>query len=82
MVWIFIFFITLLSVGVIAYPLFYGKLQRYKLPESAAQNHIKANFWLSALSDLEHDHKLGRVDLNDYQIQKNFLQRNYLDSIK
>ena len=66
------------SVGVITYPLFRSKIQKYEIPENYQLDTIQADFFLTALSDLEDDYALGRLSESDYNQQKIFLQRNYL----
>ena len=78
MIWIFAVIVILGSVGVITYPLFRSKIQKYEIPENYQLDTSQANFWLTALSDLEDDYALGRLSELDYNQQKIFLQRNYL----
>ena len=66
------------SVGVITYPLFRFKIQKFEIPENYQLDSSQADFCLSALSDLEDDYALGRLSESDYIQQKIFLQRNYL----
>ena len=79
MIWTFILLIIAVSVATIALPLFWNKLQLYKLPENSNQFYNQADSWLSALSDLENDYALGRISNPDYQQQKIYLQRGYLE---
>ncbi len=79
MIWTFILLIIAGSVGVVAYPLFRTKLQNYVLPGTAMHDFSQADSWLSALSDLEDDLTLKRMSKSDYQQQKIFLQRGYLE---
>ena len=79
MIWAFILLIISGSVGAIAYPLFRTKLQSYELPDTTMHDFSQADSWLSALSDLEDDLTLKRVSKADYQQQKIFLQRGYLE---
>ena len=79
MIWTFILLIIAGSVSVVAYPLFRTKLQYYALPGTSAYDFSQADSWLSALSDLEDDLVLGRISKPDYQQQKIFFQRGYLD---
>ena len=79
MIWAFILLIIAGSVGAVAYPLFRIKLQSYKLPSTSMHDFSQADSWLSALSDLEDDLALGRMSKPDYQQQKLFLQRGYLE---
>ena len=79
MIWIFAVIVILGSVGVITYPLFRRKIQKYEIPENYQMDTSKADFWLIALSDLEDDYALGRLSESDYNQQKIFLQRNYLN---
>lgn len=79
MIWLFMFLIIVISVVAIAYPLFWSKLQSYELPGITELDFSQADSWLSALSDLEDDFALGRLSKPDYQQQKIFLQRGYLE---
>ena len=79
MIWTFILLIIVGSVASIAFPLFWNKLQLYQLPVNFNQVYSQADSWLSALSDLEVDYSLGRMSKSEYQQQKIFLQRSYLD---
>ena len=79
MIWTFILLIIAGSVGAVAYPLFITKLQNYELPGLSAQDFSQADSWLSALSDLEDDLVLGRISKPDYQQQKIYFQRGYLE---
>jgi len=76
------FSIIFVSVGVIAYPLFWTKSQKYTINYSSTEKLTQKSFWLSALSDLEDDFTLGRINKDDFQKQKLILQRRYLESIK
>ena len=78
MIWSFALIVILVSVGVITYPLFRSKIQKYEIPENYQLDTSKADFCLTALSDLEDDYTLGRLSESDYNQQKIFLQRNYL----
>ena len=66
------------SVGVITYPMFWGKIQKYEIPKNYQLDSSKADFYLTALSDLEEDYALRRLSESDYNQQKIFLQRYYL----
>ena len=79
MIWTFILLIIAGSVSAVAYPLFRTKLQNYELPGTSAHDFSQADSWLSALSDLEDDLVLGRISKTDYQQQKIFFQRGYLE---
>ena len=78
MIWTFAVIVILGSVGVITYPLFRSTIQKYEIPENYQLDTSQADFYLTALSDLEDDYALGRLSESDYNQQKNFLQRNYL----
>ena len=78
MIWTFAVIVILGSVGVITYPLFRSKIQEYEIPENYQLDSSQADFFLTALSDLEDDYALGRLSESDYNQQKIFLQRNYL----
>ena len=78
MIWTFAVIVILGSVGVITYPLFRSKIQKYEIPVNYQLDTSQADFFLTALSDLEDDYTLGRLSESDYNQQKIFLQRNYL----
>ena len=78
MIWPFAVIVILGSVGVITYPLFRSKTQKYEIPENYQLDTSQADFCLTALSDLEDDYTLGRLSESDYNQQKIFLQKNYL----
>ena len=78
MIWTFAVIIILGSIGVITYPLFRSKIQKYEITENYQLDTSQADFFLTALSDLEDDYALGRLSESDYNQQKIFLQRNYL----
>ena len=82
MIWTFAVIVILGSVGVITYPLFRSKIQKYKIPENYQLDTSKIDFFLTALSDLEDDYALGRLSESDYNQQKIFLQRNYLKLLR
>ena len=79
MIWTFILLIIAVSVATIALPLFWTKLQLYQLSGNSNQDYSQEDSWLSALSDLEVDYSLRRMSKKEYQQQKIFLQRAYLD---
>jgi hypothetical protein len=79
-IWTYIIIVIAGSVGIISYPLFRSKLQKYEIPEKYPQDPSQADTCLAALSDLEDDYALGRLSESDYNQQKIFLQRNYLES--
>ena len=66
------------SVGVITYPMFWRKIQKYEIPKNYQLNSSQSDFFLTALSDLEEDYALRRLSESDYNQQKVFLQRKYL----
>ena len=78
MIWTFAVIVILGSVGAITYPMFRSKIKKYEIPENYQQDIIQADFFLTALSDLEDDYILGRLSESDYNQQKIYLQRNYL----
>ena len=78
MIWTFTVIVILGSIGVITYPLFRSKIQKYEIPENLQLDSSQADLCLTALSDLEEDYALGRLSESDYNQQKIFLQRNYL----
>ena len=78
MILIFAVIVIFVSVGVITYPMFWGKIQKYEIPKNYQLDSSQADFFLTALSDLEEDYALGRLSESDFNQQKIFLQRNYL----
>ena len=78
MIWTFAVIVIFGSVGIITYPLFRSKIQKYEIPENYQIDTSQSDLWLTALSDLEDDYALGRLSESDYHQQKIFLQRNYL----
>ena len=70
--------VVLGSVGVITYPMFWGKIQKYEIPKNYQLDSSQADSCLTALSDLEEDYSLRRLSESDYNQQKVFLQRKYL----
>ena len=82
MIWTFAVIVILGSVGVITYPLFKSKIKKYEIPENYQLDTSQEDFWLTALSDLEDDYALGHLSESDYNQQKFFLQRNYLNMKK
>ena len=78
MIWTYAVIVILGSVGVITYPLFRSEIQKYEIPENYQLDTSQADFFLTALSDLEDDYAIGRLSESDYNQQKIFLQRNYL----
>ena len=78
MIWSLAVIVILGSVGVIIYPLFRSKIQKYVIPENYQLDSSQADFYLNALSDLEDDYVLGRLSESDYNQQKIFFQRKYL----
>ena len=78
MIWTFAVIVILGSLGVITYPLFRSKIHKYEIPEDYQLDTSQADFYLTALSDLEDDYALGRLSESDYNQQKIFLQKNYL----
>ena len=79
MIWTFVVVVIFGSVGVITYPLFKNKIQKYEIPENYQLDTSQADFYLTALSDLEDDYALGRLSESDYNQQKIVLQRKYLE---
>ena len=66
------------SVGVITYPMFWRKIQKYEIPKNYQLDSSQADSCLTALSDMEEDYSLRRLSESDYNQQKVFLQRKYL----
>ena len=82
MIWSFILLVIAASVIIVTFPLFKSKMQTYTLPNKSRHDFSQATSYLSALNDLENDLALERLSKPDYQKQKLFLQRLYLESKK
>ena len=78
MIWTFAVIVILGSVGVITYPLFRSKIQKYEIPENYQLDTSHEDLCLTALSDLEEEYALGLLSESDYNQQKISLQRSYL----
>ena len=69
----------ILTIGVVTFPLFFSRIQRHELPKDQANLDTgESDALLSALSELEDDFQLGRLNKDEYQQQKLRLQRQYL----
>lgn len=74
----FIFSLSVFTVGIIIYPLFFEKLRKYELSEEQVQDFSQEDTLLGALSELEEDYQFGRISQKDYQHLKLYFQRRYL----
>ena len=69
----------ILTIGVVTFPLFFSRIQRHELQrDQAIPDTSESDALLSALSELEEDFQLGRLNKDEYQQQKIRLQRQYL----
>ncbi len=69
----------ILTIGVVTFPLFFSRIQRHELQRDQANpDTSESDALLSALSELEDDFQLGRLNKDEYQQQKIRLQRQYL----
>jgi flagellar basal body-associated protein FliL len=69
----------ILVIGVVTFPLFFSRIQRHELQkDQATPDTSESDALLSALSELEDDFQLGRLNKDEYQQQKIRLQRQYL----
>jgi hypothetical protein len=69
----------ILTIGVVTFPLFFSRIQRHELQKTEADlDTSESDALLSALSELEDDFQLGRLNKDEYQQQKIRLQRQYL----
>lgn len=66
-----------LTIAIVTFPLFFGRLQQHELPRLQVDT-SEADALLNALSELEDDFQLGRLTREEYQQQKIRLQRQYL----
>ena len=69
--------IIVVTIAVIAYPLFFQKLTPFDLEDPAADFNEREAL-LSALADLEEEYQLGRLSEADYEHLKLQFQRRYL----
>ena len=76
MTFLFLILIFGATIGGIAYPLFFQKLQNYRIVQN--RSYSPGERILSALSELENDYQMGRLGKKEYQQQKIKLQREYL----
>ena len=68
-----------LTIAVVTFPLFCSRIQRHELQrDQATLDTSESDALLSALSELEDDFQLGRLNKDEYQQQKIRLQRQYL----
>jgi hypothetical protein len=69
----------ILTIGVVTFPLFFSRIQLHELQKAEANlDTSESDALLSALSELEDDFQLGRLNKDEYQQQKIRLQRQYL----
>jgi hypothetical protein len=69
----------ILTIGVVTFPLFFSRIQQHELQKAEADlDTSESDALLSALSELEDDFQLGRLNKDEYQQQKIRLQRQYL----
>ena len=69
----------ILTIGVVTFPLFFSRIQRHELQKDPATlDTSESDALLSALSELEDDFQLERLNKDEYQQQKIRLQRQYL----
>ena len=69
----------ILTIGVVTFPLFFSRIQRHELQrDQVTPDTSESDALLSALSELEDDFQLGRLNKDEYQRQKIRLQRQYL----
>ena len=69
----------ILTIGVVTFPLFFSRIQKHELQRAqVTPDTSESDALLSALSELEDDFQLGRLNKDEYQQQKIRLQRQYL----
>lgn len=78
MILLFCIALFLITVTVIAFPLFFQKLTPHREGKSSA-DFDEQDSLLTALSDLEEEFQLGRVSNKDYERMKLHFQRKYLE---
>ena len=71
--------LSILTIGVVTFPLFFSRIQRLELLEVKAElDTSESDALVNALIELEDDFQLGRLNKDEYQQQKIRLQRQYL----
>ena len=71
--------LSILTIVVVTFPLFFSRIQRHELQKAESDlDTSESDALLSALSELEDDFQLGRLNKDEYQQQKIRLQRQYL----
>ena len=70
--------LSIITLGVITYPLFFDKIQAYRLSENPTLDYNESDSLLAALHELEEDHQLGRISSSDYERLKLHFQHRYL----
>ena len=71
--------LLILTIGVVTFPLFFSRIQRHELQkDQVTLDTSESDALLSALSELEDDFQLGRLNKDEYHQQKIRLQRQYL----
>ncbi len=74
-----ILLLTVITILVITYPLFFQKIVDYLSEQDTSSDFNEQNALLSALSDLEEEYQLGRLSEPDYERLKLHFQRRYLE---
>ena len=79
--------LIILCVIFVGYPLFCEILRPFHLPDIETNSSKEDNFneqesLLASLSELEDEYLIGKVSKEDYQHQKIFLNRKYLEMKK
>ena len=79
--------LIILCVIFVGYPLFFERLSHFHLPDietnsSKGNNFNEQESLLATLSELEDEYLIGKVSREDYQHQKLFLNRKYLEMKK
>ena len=74
--------LSIMTIAVIAYPLFFHRVTDFISNQQGTQDFNEQDALLSALSELEEDYKLDRLSEADFQRLKLHFQRRYLDAKK
>ena len=69
--------LVVVTLIVVAYPLFFQKITPFELEDTSLDFNEKEAL-LAALTDLEEEYQLGRLSDEDYQHLKRHFQRRYL----
>ncbi|MGK5093790.1 hypothetical protein WDW89_17485 [Deltaproteobacteria bacterium TL4] len=70
--------LSIVTVVIVIYPLFFQKIYQYELAERPSLDFNEVDSLLLALQDLDSDFELGSISQSDYERLKLYFQRQYL----